>query len=98
MLMDHADAETNGVMGAVDDAGFTVNEDLADVRPIKSVRDPHGGRFPRAVFADDSVNRPRTNKNVDAIVREDVSEALCYVAELEHVFSGLALAALNSPS
>ena len=50
MLMDHADAEIERVLGGADDDGLVVDEYLALVGEIYAGKHIHKGRFARAVF------------------------------------------------
>lgn len=57
-LVDHADAEGDGVGGGVDGFGLPIEEDLPSSRAVETVQLPHEGAFPRAVFG--------PNKHVDS--------------------------------
>src|ERR1051325_12202085 len=85
VLVDHADAERDCVVRRFDVARLAVDDDLAAVGGVKAVSDTHRRRLPRAILADDGVNRPRLNDYVDLIVSENVAESFVYLSEFEHL-------------
>ena len=56
VLVDHADAEGDGVGGGGDADGAVVEEDLAGVHLVEAVEDLHEGGFAGAVFAEQGVD------------------------------------------
>ena len=84
MLMHHANAERDGVLRPRDAPHLPVDENLAAVGGIEAVRDAHRGGLPRAVFADDGVNRSGLDRDVDVIVRQHAAEALRDTAKFNH--------------
>src|SRR5690606_23695430 len=52
------------------------DENLASIRLVKTVQDRHQGRFSRAVFANDPVNRACRDHQADVAVGMDRAEAL----------------------
>ncbi len=57
MLVHHADAEPDGVVGVVDLHGLSVDEDFALVRLVQAVDQVHERAFARAVFAQQAEHR-----------------------------------------
>src|SRR5688572_23332779 len=97
MLMDHADAERDGIERALDALTLAVDQNFAAVGCVKAVRDPHGRRFARAVLADDGVNGARLDRDVDVVVGENAAEALRDASKLEHYWN-IASITLISPA
>ena len=91
VLVHHSDPERDRVMRRVDRLWLTVHKNLATVCPIKTIRNAHGRRLPRTVFADNRMNRAGTNDDTHAVVCQHVAETLGDVSQLEH-------SALTSPS
>src|SRR6185436_18138406 len=81
VLVDHADAECNRIVRRLDITHLPVDEDLAAISGVKAVSDTHRRRLSRAVLADDGVDRPGLNDDVNVIVGEYVAEAFCYLSE-----------------
>ena len=50
VLMHHADAQRDGVVGVRDFPGLAVDQDLAAVGGVEAIRNPHRGGLPRAVL------------------------------------------------
>ena len=84
MLMDHPDATRDRIVRRGNLAGGPVDQDLAAVRPVEAIGDAHRGRFPRAVLADQGVNRARPDQDVHPVVGQHVPEPFGDVAEFEH--------------
>src|ERR1041384_3646581 len=84
-LVDHPNAEGNRVVRGLDVAGLAVADALAAVGRVETVSDTHRRRLPRAILADDGMNRPRLNDYVDMIVSENVAESFGYLSEFEHL-------------
>ena len=58
-------------------------QDLAGIRVRQPVGDPHDGRLARAVLAEQGVDLPATDIEVDPVVGDEVAEALGDPAQLE---------------
>ena len=56
MLVDHADAERDGVVGRLDRDRLAADPDLAAVGLVEAVEDRHQRRLAGAVLADDAVD------------------------------------------
>ncbi|GIH65739.1 hypothetical protein Msi02_65560 [Microbispora siamensis] len=74
--MDHADAGVDGVCGGVEAHGRPVDADLALVGALHPVQDLHQRGLPRAVLADDGVDVPFGDAEVDVAVGDDSREPL----------------------
>ncbi len=96
VLVDHADAEGDGVVGARDAAHLAVDQHVARVGRVEAVGDAHGGRLAGAVLADEGVDGARLDLEVDAVVRQDAAEALGDVAKLQHALRHCAYCAIAS--
>src|SRR5215217_5125097 len=84
VLVDHADAERDRVVRRLDVLDLAIDEDLAAVSGVESVGDAHRRRLSRAILADDGVDRPGLNDDVDMVVGEYVAESFSYLSEFEH--------------
>ena len=84
MLVDHADTERNRIVRRFDVTYLAVDENLAAIGGVKAVSDAHRRRLPSAVLADDGMDRPRLNDDIDVIVGEYVAEPFCDLSEFEH--------------
>ena len=76
VLVDHADAERDRVAGRVDPYLLTADGDPALIRRVQAVQDPHQGRLPGAVLADQGVHLTLQEGEVHVIVRDDARETL----------------------
>ncbi len=84
VLVDHADPQGDGVVGALQPADLAVHHDVARVGRVEAVGDPHGRGFAGAVLAHDGVDGARLDREADAVVRQDVAESLGDFAKLDH--------------
>src|SRR5215213_11483800 len=84
VLVDHTDAECDRVVRRFDIAHLPIDKDLATFSGVETVGDTHRRGLSRAILADDGVDRPRLNDDIDVIVGEYVAEAFCYLSEFEH--------------
>ncbi|GGO04179.1 hypothetical protein GCM10011574_14930 [Microbispora bryophytorum] len=80
--MDHADARGDGVGGGVEAHGRPVDADLALVGALHPVQDLHQRGLPRAVLADDGVDVPFGDAEVNVAVGDDSREPLGDPGEL----------------
>jgi hypothetical protein len=76
MLEDHADSGADGTLAVGDRGERAVDEDLAGIGLVEAVEDRHQCGFPRAVLADDAVDRALRHRDVDVLVRLDRTEGL----------------------
>ncbi len=68
VLVDHADAEGDGVGGGCDADGRVVEEDLAGVHLVEAVEDLHEGGLAGAVFAEEGVDFAGGDGEGDGVV------------------------------
>ena len=71
LLMDHGDAIAQGVPRRSEMDFLAVDEETTGVRLIHSAQDVHERRLAGAIVADDCVDRPRLDRQVDAPQRSD---------------------------
>ena len=83
VLVDHADAQFDGVVGIGDLDGGTTDLDLAFVLGIEAVEDIHQGAFARAVFAQEGQDLALFQRKADAVVGQHPREAFGDVAHLK---------------
>ena len=83
VLVDHADAGRDRVLGALDPAFPAGDADAAAIGLIEAVEDVHQGRFAGAILADDAVNRAGRDAQVDALVGVDRAEMLVDADQLD---------------
>ena len=83
VLVDHADAGRDRVLGALDPAFPAGDADAAAIGLIEAVEDVHQGRFAGAILADDAVNRAGRDTQVDALVGVDRPEMLVDADQLD---------------
>ncbi len=83
MLVDHADAQLDGIVGLVDLHRFTTDRDLALVLRVEAVEDVHQGALARAVFAEEGQDLALIQGETDAVVGKHPREAFGYVARLQ---------------
>ena len=86
MLVDHADAERDGVVGRVDRHRLAADADLAAVGLVEAVEDRHQRRLAGAVLADDAVDRAALDFEVDVAVGMDRAKALVDADQLDCSF------------
>src|SRR5678815_3152829 len=84
VLVDHADAEGDRVVGRLDVAHLAVDENLSAVGGVETVSDAHRGRLSRAVFSYDGMNGSGLDDDVDLVVSQNVAEAFGDLSEFEH--------------
>ena len=87
MLVDHADAERDGVVGRLDRHLLAADFDLAAVGLIEAVEDRHQRRFAGAVLADDAADRAALDDQIDVAIGPDSAETLVDPDELDSSFS-----------
>ena len=75
MLMNHPHPQGNSIVRRANLAHLAIDYDLAAISRVEAVGYPHCGGLTRAVFADDSMNRPWRDLNAHAIVCQHVAEA-----------------------
>ena len=76
VLVDHPDAEADGVVRRLYLPRLAVDQNLARVGRVEAVGDAHRRGLPRPVLAHDGVDRPRPDPDVDVVVGQYVAEAL----------------------
>ena len=76
VLVHHADPVLKRARDVVG-TGFPVDQDLARVRRVLSVKDPHQRRLARAVFPDEGVRLAGLQRKVDPVVRHERPKAFC---------------------
>ena len=76
MLVNHADTRCDRGLGAIDFDRFPIHQNRAAIGFVKAIEDAHQGRFSGAVFADDTVNGARWNRQVYVPVGFDRAEGL----------------------
>ena len=74
MLMDHADAAFNGILGTIEMHLFSLDEDLAAGRLIKSVQDIHQGTLAGAVLSQDGMHLSLVDGKVNTVVGRKITE------------------------
>ncbi len=89
MLVDHPDAELDGVLGSVDLHRPAVEDDLARVRPDQAVDDVHQGRLAGPVFPQQRMDLAPIDGQVHAIVRPQLPEGLHDPSELQGATLGV---------
>ena len=98
VLVDHADAQRDGIVRPPDLADLAVDQNLAAVGRVEAIGDPHGRRLARAVLADDGVDGAGLDRDVDVVVGEDAAETLRDVSELGCIYWNIASVTLISPA
>src|SRR5688572_30738962 len=88
MLVDHADAQGEGVAGIGDGMWHPVDADFAAVGGVEAIEDRHQRRFAGAVLADDAVDRAAPDAKVDVLVGVDGTEMLVDLDELDRKLIG----------
>ena len=87
MLVDHADAERDGVVRRLDRDGFAADFDLAAVGLVKAVEDRHQRRLARAVLSDDAADGAALDGQIDVAIGPDSTETLVDSDEFDSSFS-----------
>ena len=83
MLMNHPDAVLDGSLRMFDGRGFAIDEDLAFIRMIQTIKHLHQRRFAGAVFAKQRVNLARPQIKVDPVGGEYAGKSLDNAAHLK---------------
>ena len=83
MLVDHADAGADRVLGRADRPLLAADQDGAAVGMVEAVEDVHQGRFAGPVLADDAVDRAGGDHEVDRLIGVDRTEPLVDAAQLD---------------
>jgi hypothetical protein len=83
VLVDHADAQGDGVVGLVDLDRPATDLDLALVLGIEAVEDVHQGALARAVLAEEGQDLALVERKADPVVGQHPREALGDVACLQ---------------
>ena len=76
MLMHHADAGPNGVPGPLEADRLAIDLDLARIGLDQAVENIHQCAFAGAVLADERVDLPGKDREVDAVIGQDAGELL----------------------
>ena len=84
VLVHHADAGADGVGARREVLHLSLEDDLALVGPVQPVQAVHQRRLARAVLAEQGVHLARPHVEIDAVVGDEVAEALGDAPELEH--------------
>ena len=84
VLVHHADAQRDGVVGVADADLAAVDEDFALVRAVEAVDDVHQGGFAGAVFAQQAQHLALVQRQVDVVVGQHAGEAPGQPANLEY--------------
>ncbi len=74
--MHHADARRDRIRRGADADRLAMHHDLAGISFIEAEEDRHQRRFPGAVLADDAVNGPVLDHEIDGAVRMNRPETL----------------------
>ena len=85
MLKHHADASANGALAVGDGGKLAVDKNLAGVGFVKAVQDRHQGRFARAIFADDAVDRAARHGDIDVAVGLHRTKSLRYAFKFDGI-------------
>ncbi len=83
VLMHHADAGCDRVLGALDLAILAVDPDDPPIGLVEAVEDVHQGGLAGAVLADDAVDRAARDREVDVLVGVDRAEVLVDTEQLD---------------
>ena len=81
--MEHSNAGADGFGRRLELDRLPVEQYLARVAMNKAGQDFHQGRFARAVFAQQSMNRPRFYGNANTIVRMERAKVLVNILEFK---------------
>ncbi len=74
MLVHHADAECERILGRADRRRLAINDDATLVRTVEPVQDLHQGGLAGAVLAQQRVHFTGTNVEGHGVVGDDVAE------------------------
>ena len=83
VLMDHADAQGDGLLAAGDPDRLAADQNVAAVGVIKTVKDRHQRRFAGAVLADNAVNGAAFDAEIDVPVGLDRAEGFGNAAQFD---------------
>jgi hypothetical protein len=83
VLMDHPDAGGHGVARTPEPLNLVVQQDLALIGLVQAVEHVHQGGLARTVLAQQGVDLPRLDHQIDVVVRDEGAEALGDPAQLE---------------
>ena len=84
VLVHHADAQLDGIRRTAEVHRFAPNEDLAGVGLVQPVQHVHQGRLAGAVLAEQAVDLPGAELEVDVLVGDHTGEGLGDPAGLQH--------------
>ena len=87
MLVDHADAERDGVVRRLDRDRLAADFDLAAVGLVEAVEDRHQRRLSGAVLSDDAADGAALDDEIDVAIGPDSAETLVDSDELDSSFS-----------
>ena len=76
VLVDHSNAGRHCVAGALELLNDSVEDDVALVRGVETVKDVHQRRLPCAVLAEQAVNLTGLHDQIDVVVGYERSETL----------------------
>ena len=82
VLMDHADAVLEGILGGADGYGLPLYQDLALVREIDAGQHIHQGGLTAAVLPQQGEDLATVQGQIDAIVGDDAAETFGDVSQL----------------
>ena len=82
VLMDHADAVLEGILGGADGYGLPLYQDLALVREIDAGQHIHQGGLTAAVLPQQGEDLTTVQGQIDAIVGDDAAETFGDVSQL----------------
>ena len=83
MLVNHADAGEQGILGGLNLYDFPVDEKGAGVGTQQAVENVHQRRFARAVFTEQAMHTAGLERKRDAVEREQRAESLADITELD---------------
>ena len=84
MLMNHADAQSEGVLGRADDHLAALHIDMARVRKINAGQHVHQRRLAAAVLAQHAQNFAAAHGQVHVLIGDHRAEMLGDAAHLDH--------------
>ena len=79
MLVHHADAHGDGLVGRADRYPLPEQTDLAGIRRKEAVEHVHHGRLSRAVLADQAKDLPLIDGKGHIIIGQDAGKGFCNV-------------------
>ena len=83
MLMHHADAERDGVIGRLDRRRLAADADLAAVGLVEAVEDRHQRRLAGAVLADNAVDGAARDLQIDVAIGAHGAKTLVDADQLD---------------